>query len=404
LFVLPNLGFIDPADAYPQSTTITAAVALQGHDRVGEERVGHPGVAPVYGLRTVSGHAFITGEWYDLLQQVQPSSTISLTFSRLAFYGNEGLHPVLDRLAVRYLLRPLAYLPGTTEPADFIATIDGDQVVLRGTVVGPFRGFMVAPAGGVPADASFRVLVDGVDTTGRPLTFDAGNAAFAATVAGEFRTEVEATAIEIVISAPGAASWATGEFATSIVRPIDDGQRLVHTSDGAIWERLDALHRYRWASDIAVQASPDEQLAWLNGPQDADTVLLDAQPAVEPSGEGEVVGIDDDEPEDRTIRTQSSGPGMLVIADAFRNGWTATVDGIETPVLRADHALMAVAVPAGAHTVRLEYTPPGWPMAWLISLLAVLVVLVLAVWPWLSRRAASRWATRARAGELEPHD
>lgn len=388
LFVLPNLGFIDPDDTYPPSTAVSAAVALQGHDRVGEDRVMHPGVGPVYGLRTVSGHAFITGEWYDLLRQVQDDSTISLTFSRLAFYADEGEHPVLDRLAVQYLMRPLGYLPGETEPVQFTAAVDGSRVTLSATVAGPFRGFMVGPPGGVPAGASFRVMVDGVDTTGRRLEFDAGNAAFAAAVAGEDRRPGDRTEIEVVISMDGPApsAFSSEPFATAVVRPIDDGQRLVHTSDGAIWQRLGALSRYRWADDTEVIADVDEQLAWLSEPQPAGTVLLAEPPSVQPSGGGEVVSIDDGEPEDRTIRTDSTGPGLLIIADAFRNGWTATVDGVETPVLRADHALMAVEVPAGAHTVRVQYTPPGWPVAWWVSLWALLVVATMATWPWLAPR------------------
>ena len=46
---------------------------------------------------------------------------------------------------------------------------------------------------------------------------------------------------------------------------------------------------------------------------------------------------------------------LLVVAQSFYGAWRAMVDGRPTSILRANHALQAVAVPAGARTVVLEY-------------------------------------------------
>ena len=46
---------------------------------------------------------------------------------------------------------------------------------------------------------------------------------------------------------------------------------------------------------------------------------------------------------------------LLVVAQSFYGAWRAQVDGRSTPVLRANHAFQAVAVPAGARTVVFEY-------------------------------------------------
>lgn len=380
LFVLPNLGFIDRADFFPASTSVSAAVTLQGTDRVDGERALPPGVGTAYGLRTFSGHGFITGEWYDLIDTLQDAATISLTYSRFGFFGDEANSPILDRVSVRHLFRPLAYLPGAGEAAEATVSAEGDVLVVTTQVEGAYRGLIVTLSSPLPADATMRVVVDGVDTTGRSLAGDVGNAAFAATVAGEDVAADESREVTVSVSFPGGlASGLDAEVV--VVRPIDDGQRLVHTSDGAIWERTAALPRYRWASDVAVRNNIEGRLSWLRVSQPADTVLLDDEPTVQPSGDGAVVSVDEAEPESRSIRTDSDGPGLLVVADAFRTGWVAYVDGVETPVVRADHALMAVEVPAGQHTVRLEYTPPGWPNAWRLSLLALLILVALAAWP-----------------------
>ncbi|MCX5730461.1 MAG: hypothetical protein NTY18_03710 [Deltaproteobacteria bacterium] len=47
--------------------------------------------------------------------------------------------------------------------------------------------------------------------------------------------------------------------------------------------------------------------------------------------------------------------GLAVILDPFYPGWTATLDGRPVPILRADFAFQAVAVPAGRHELRLAY-------------------------------------------------
>ena len=53
-------------------------------------------------------------------------------------------------------------------------------------------------------------------------------------------------------------------------------------------------------------------------------------------------------------------PGMVVIAQSFHTRWRAMIDGIEAPVLRANHAFQAVVVPAGRHSVRLIYADRGF--------------------------------------------
>jgi len=49
--------------------------------------------------------------------------------------------------------------------------------------------------------------------------------------------------------------------------------------------------------------------------------------------------------------------GVLVLADLWDPGWRAELDGREVPVLRADHALRAVEVPAGSSEVVFRYAP-----------------------------------------------
>jgi hypothetical protein len=89
------------------------------------------------------------------------------------------------------------------------------------------------------------------------------------------------------------------------------------------------------------------------------TVLLhDAPPpeAAASTGEG-TVEVGEDAPERIALRTRSDAAGYVVLADAWFPGWDAELDGAPVPVLRANLAFRAVAVPAGEHELVLRYRP-----------------------------------------------
>jgi hypothetical protein len=64
-------------------------------------------------------------------------------------------------------------------------------------------------------------------------------------------------------------------------------------------------------------------------------------------------------PEDVRIEAEASVPSILLVRNAWDEGWSATLDGRPVPVLRADGFLQGVALPAGRHDVRLTYREPA---------------------------------------------
>lgn len=59
-----------------------------------------------------------------------------------------------------------------------------------------------------------------------------------------------------------------------------------------------------------------------------------------------------------TVTAAGEQPALVVVAEAWFPGWSATVDGRAAPVLKADGAFLGVAVGPGDHTIRLRYDPP----------------------------------------------
>jgi hypothetical protein len=82
-------------------------------------------------------------------------------------------------------------------------------------------------------------------------------------------------------------------------------------------------------------------------------------------------------------------PRLLVVADIYYAGWKATIDGAPAPMLRADYALRALALPAGEHQVRFRFQDDSFTRGRMISLLAAaVIVLGLLASAWIGRRAS----------------
>ncbi len=106
-------------------------------------------------------------------------------------------------------------------------------------------------------------------------------------------------------------------------------------------------------------------------PEDAARAGLPGGPL---EGEVKIAALRGDRVE---LEATLSRAGLVVLADAWDAGWSATVDGIPAPVLRADIAFRAVPVPAGRHRVTLVYVPPGLAAGVALSLLAGLALMAL---------------------------
>jgi hypothetical protein len=76
----------------------------------------------------------------------------------------------------------------------------------------------------------------------------------------------------------------------------------------------------------------------------------------------------------------------LLIGETWYPDWHAAVDGKPAAVLRGDHALLSVVLPAGAREVRLWFASADYAHGRLVTLLALLITAGLFAWP-----LAIRW-------------
>jgi hypothetical protein len=87
------------------------------------------------------------------------------------------------------------------------------------------------------------------------------------------------------------------------------------------------------------------------------------------------------------LQVSTQQPALLVLAESYYPGWTAWVDGTPAEIYRTDIAFRGVSVPAGTHTVRMEFRPAIFPIS--IAVSAGTAVLLGLFW-WGRRRLSRR--------------
>jgi hypothetical protein len=75
--------------------------------------------------------------------------------------------------------------------------------------------------------------------------------------------------------------------------------------------------------------------------------------------------------------------GYLLQREAWYPGWRARVDGVETPVVRADVLFRAIPLAAGEHEVEIFFDSTSFSRGALISAAGLVVIIVMLAWRWL---------------------
>lgn len=98
------------------------------------------------------------------------------------------------------------------------------------------------------------------------------------------------------------------------------------------------------------------------------------------SGAG-TISLVESAPNKRVYQAELSEEGLAVFSEIFFPiGWTASIDGEETEILRANYVLRALQLPAGEHTVTFTFSPQSYALGNTIMLIssALLYLLLIA--------------------------
>jgi hypothetical protein len=160
------------------------------------------------------------------------------------------------------------------------------------------------------------------------------------------------------------------------------------TPSAAVYEPVEGAARVRFAPNAVWVCSSEEalHLASTGAHDAATTVVLEGTDCgrEERLGAPGSVEIVAESANSVTLGAQSEGGGWVVLSDLVYPGWRVKVDGGSGEILPANGLFRAVAVPAGAHEIRMDYRPFWLP--WTAGIfLAGVVALVVLGWRWRER-------------------
>ncbi len=127
-----------------------------------------------------------------------------------------------------------------------------------------------------------------------------------------------------------------------------------------IWYDPDAFPRAWTVHHTIVAPNERSGIDLVNdGKFDLRTTALTvgSRPVLDDCTEADRLTSINDQTESLQVKVTMACKGLLVVSDNFFPGWRAAVDGKGTDILKVNTALRGVIVPAGAHTVTMNYRP-----------------------------------------------
>jgi hypothetical protein len=152
---------------------------------------------------------------------------------------------------------------------------------------------------------------------------------------------------------------------------------LAAADDHYVIERGSWLPRAFVPARVEVVTDDNERLRRLAAPDFAPRQvafveeLLDLPTRCEGSAE-----ISSETANELTLRYDMRTAGCLVLADVWYPGWRAYVGNREVPILRVNHALRGVVLPAGCGELQMRFEPASFYLGLKLALAALLVLVL----------------------------
>ncbi len=164
----------------------------------------------------------------------------------------------------------------------------------------------------------------------------------------------------------------------------DGFERVVSGERFDVYERIrpppavhfsDELKVLDFKSLVEAFARPRSAAVYVTPEDLADFGLI----AEQITGEGQARYSDfkRDHDERLSFKVDSARPVFAVVPERFEHGWRAWLDGRPWPVFPADYLFLGLRIPAGTHTVQLQFCPPGLWVGAFLSMFCLLAVWLL---------------------------
>jgi hypothetical protein len=143
-----------------------------------------------------------------------------------------------------------------------------------------------------------------------------------------------------------------------------------------VYENPRAAPRAFLVGTAVVRPDAGERLRYLAAPgfDGRRTVVLEEGAPTEGDAAGSA-RLRSSSPGSYVVDVAATADAWLVLSEAYYPGWTVDVDGVEEKLLRADHLIQAVRVPAGRHAVTFHYRSRFLGLGFAIAALGLFIPL-----------------------------
>jgi hypothetical protein len=183
--------------------------------------------------------------------------------------------------------------------------------------------------------------------------------------------------------------------ATLSVREIDlytsDFQGLTLVSSDAelpVYENPDALPPAYLVHHVQHYTLVDEMIEFLNQRREEDELPvflpnnhpspIDSSPIIRDRSSQDELIYQRPHSDEIRLQVETQVDGLVAIQENYAPAWTATLNGTPVEILQANHAFMAIAVPAGKHEIVIRYVPRMFYIGCSISG-SILVILLISL-------------------------
>jgi hypothetical protein len=154
--------------------------------------------------------------------------------------------------------------------------------------------------------------------------------------------------------------------------------RILEGDHYQVVENPDAMPRVWVPREVRAVATQQDVLEELLRPEfdPAHTAYVLERLDLPEECRGEGV-VREEVPSQVTVSAHMRTPGLLILADAWYEGWRAFVNGAEVPILRTNYLLRGVQLPAGESTVVFRYEPRSFTLG-----LGLMTFALVVLWLW----------------------
>lgn len=143
-----------------------------------------------------------------------------------------------------------------------------------------------------------------------------------------------------------------------------------------------ALGNAWFVDTLSYVGTPREEMSFLSDFDASMEAVADAkfEPVLgkaTPKAEGDTIFETTYSPKALTYHAESRNGGVAVFSEVyFPWGWKATIDGKEAEIGRVNYLLRAMRIPAGSHTIRMEFNPDSVSTTETLAYISIVLIYI----------------------------